>query len=98
MAAALDAVHHLDISFLRPLIDSAASFITSIFGYLILPAWLFFLLKDRPKLQTATDRALPSLVASDTWAIAGIIHEVFGNGCAASCCSAPSSGLPRSSG
>ena len=27
-----------------------ASFVTSIFGYLILPAWLFFLLKDRPRL------------------------------------------------
>ena len=78
VAAALDAVHHLDISFLRPLIDSAASFITSIFGYLILPAWLFFLLKDRRKLQAAVDRALPSAWRPDTWAIAGIIHEVFG--------------------
>ena len=78
VAAALDAVHHLDISFLRPLIDSAASFITSIFGYLILPAWLFFLLKDRPRLQTALDRSLPPSWRPDTWAIFGIIHEVFG--------------------
>jgi predicted PurR-regulated permease PerM len=78
VAAALDAVHHLDISFLRPLIDSAASFITSIFGYLILPAWLFFLLKDRPGLQTALDRSLPRSWRPDTWAIAGIVHEVFG--------------------
>ena len=78
VAAGLDAAHHLDISFLRPLIDSAASFVTSIFGYLILPAWLFFLLKDRPRLQGAMDRALPTAWRPDTWAIAGIVHEVFG--------------------
>ena len=78
VASALDAVHHLDISFFRPLIDSAASFVSSIFGYLILPAWLFFLLKDRPRLREAADRALPPEWRKDAWAIAGIVHEVFG--------------------
>ncbi len=78
VAAAIDAVHHLDISFLQPLIDSAASFVSSIFGYLILPAWLFFLLKDRPKLRAGADRALPTAWRADTWAIVGIVHEVFG--------------------
>jgi len=78
VASALDAVHHLDISFFRPLVDSAASFISSFFGYLILPAWLFFLLKDRPRLQAATDRAMPATWRRDFWAIAGIVHEVFG--------------------
>lgn len=78
VAASLDAVHNLDISFLQPIIDSAASFVTSIFGYLILPAWLFFLLKDRPRLQAAMDRSLPEPWRRDTWAIVGIIHEVFG--------------------
>ncbi len=78
VAAAIDAVHHLDISFLRPLVDSAASFVSSIFGYVILPAWLFFLLKDRPRLQLAADRALPAEWRRDAWAIVGIIHEVFG--------------------
>jgi predicted PurR-regulated permease PerM len=78
VAAALDAVHNLDISFLRPLIDSAASFISGVFGYLILPAWLFFVLKDRPKLQAAVDRALPPTWRPDAWAMVGIVHEVFG--------------------
>ena len=78
VAAAIDAVQTLDISFLQPLIDSAASFISSIFGYLILPAWLFFLLKDRPKLRAGADRALPAAWRPDVWAIVGIIHEVFG--------------------
>ena len=78
VAASLDAVHNLDISFLQPIIDSAASFVTSTFGYLILPAWLFFLLKDRPRLQASMDRSLPEAWRRDTWAIVGIIHEVFG--------------------
>jgi predicted PurR-regulated permease PerM len=78
VASSLDAVHNLDISFLQPVIDSAASFVTSIFGYLILPAWLFFLLKDRPRLQAGMDRSLPEPWRRDTWAIVGIIHEVFG--------------------
>jgi predicted PurR-regulated permease PerM len=78
VAAGLDAVHNLDISFLRPLIDSAASFVSSVFGYLILPAWLFFVLKDRPRLRAAADRALPPAWRPDAWAMAGIVHEVFG--------------------
>jgi predicted PurR-regulated permease PerM len=78
VAASLDAVHNVDIGFLQPIIDSAASFVTSFFGYLILPAWLFFLLKDRPRLQAALDRALPESWRRDTWAIIGIVHEVFG--------------------
>jgi predicted PurR-regulated permease PerM len=78
VAAAIEAVQNLDIGFLQPLIDSAASFISSIFGYLILPAWLFFLLKDRPKLRAGADRALPAAWRRDVWAIVGIIHEVFG--------------------
>jgi predicted PurR-regulated permease PerM len=78
VAAALDAVQHLNISFLQPLVDSAASFVTSVFGYLILPAWLFFVLKDRPKLKKALDASLPPAWRMDTWAIVGIVHEVFG--------------------
>jgi predicted PurR-regulated permease PerM len=78
VGATLDAVNNLDIGFLQPIIDSAASFITSIFGYLILPAWLFFLLKDRPRLQAAMDRSLPESWRRDTWAIVGIVDEVFG--------------------
>jgi predicted PurR-regulated permease PerM len=78
VALALGAVHNLDIGALQPIVDSAASFVTSFFGYLILPAWLFFLLKDRPRLQEAADRSLPEPWRKDTWAIVGIVHEVFG--------------------
>jgi predicted PurR-regulated permease PerM len=76
--AAVDAVQNLDLGVIRPIIASAAGFISSIFGYLILPAWLFYLLKDRPRLQVAFDRSLPPGWRTDVWAIAGIAHEVFG--------------------
>jgi predicted PurR-regulated permease PerM len=76
--AAVDAVRNLDLGVIRPIIASAAGFVSSIFGYLILPAWLFYLLKDRPKLQVAFDRSLPSAWRADVWAIVGIVHEVFG--------------------
>jgi predicted PurR-regulated permease PerM len=76
--ASVDAVRNLDLGVIRPIIASAAGFVSSIFGYLILPAWLFYLLKDRPKLQVAFDRALPSAWRTDVWAIVGIVHEVFG--------------------
>ena len=75
---ALDTLSRVDLGIVRPIFDSATGFITSLFAYLILPAWLFFLLKDRPKLQTSFDRALPPAWRRDTWAIVGIVHEVFG--------------------
>jgi len=76
--AAVDAFRNVNFNFLKPLVESAASFVSSIFGYLILPAWLFFVLKDRPKLKSAFDRSLPPAWRRDTWAIVGIVHEVFG--------------------
>lgn len=76
--AALDALQNVDFSIVRPIVDSAAGFIGSLFSYLILPAWLFFLLKDRPRLQLALDRSLPPAWRRDAWAIVGIVHEVFG--------------------
>lgn len=76
--ATVDAVQNLDLGVIRPIIASAAGFVSSIFGYLILPAWLFYLLKDRPKLQASFDRSLPPAWRADVWAIVGIVHEVFG--------------------
>ena len=72
------SVRDLNVGLLQPIVTSVTSFVGSLFGYLILPAWLFFILKDRPKLRTAADRALPAEWRADTWAIAGIVHEVFG--------------------
>jgi predicted PurR-regulated permease PerM len=76
--AAVVSVRDLNVGLLQPVVTSVTSFVGSLFGYLILPAWLFFILKDRAKLRTAADRALPVEWRPDAWAIAGIVHEVFG--------------------
>jgi predicted PurR-regulated permease PerM len=68
----------LDVSMFLPLVTGAGSLIGAIFGYLVLPVWVFYLLKDRVSLTTQFDRALPVAWRFDTWAILRIVRRVFG--------------------
>jgi predicted PurR-regulated permease PerM len=72
------AVPTPDFSFLLPLISGAGSLIGTIFGYVILPVWVFYLLKDRVVLTAQFDRSLPAAWRFDSWAILRIIRRVFG--------------------
>ena len=56
----------IDLSFLLPLVTGAGSLIGAIFGYIILPVWIFYLLKDRVSLAASFDRALPAAWRFDT--------------------------------
>jgi predicted PurR-regulated permease PerM len=56
----------VDLSFLLPLVTGAGSLIGAIFGYVILPVWVFYLLKDRVSLAASFDRALPVSWRFDT--------------------------------
>lgn len=67
-----------DFSFLMPLITGAGSFIGAIFGYIILPVWVFYLLKDRVALTNQFDASLPSAWRFDTWAVLRLVQRVFG--------------------
>jgi predicted PurR-regulated permease PerM len=67
-----------DFSFLLPLITGASSFIGAIFGYIILPVWVFFLLKDRVGLTNQFDASLPATWRFDTWAVLRLVQRVFG--------------------
>ena len=67
-----------DPGVLVPVFGSVFGLILSIFGYLIIPVWVFYLLKDRPSLTAAFDRSLPAEWRSDVWAIFGIVRDVFG--------------------
>lgn len=60
-----------------PVLNLTAGFVSGIFGYLIIPVWAFYLLKDRPQLMTAFDRSLPSAWRSDVWAVIRIVERVF---------------------
>jgi predicted PurR-regulated permease PerM len=64
---------------LRPVFSSVLGFVGSVFGYLIIPVWTFWILKDRPAIVRAFDRAVPADWRADTWAVLGIVRRVFGS-------------------
>jgi len=75
--ARLTAGGGIDIGVLLPVVNVTAGFVSSMFGYLIIPVWAFYLLKDRHQLTVAVDRSLPPEWRPDVWAIARIIERVF---------------------
>ena len=69
---------NVGLGFLFPIVTGAGSFIAALFGYLLLPVWAFYLLKDRAALTAQFDRSLPSAWRFDTWVILHIVQRVFG--------------------
>jgi predicted PurR-regulated permease PerM len=70
----------LDIGgIVSPLVTSIVGLLSTIAAYAILPAWLFFLLKDRARLGLAMERALPPAWRGDVFALFAIANRVFGN-------------------
>jgi len=68
----------VDLSLLLPVLTGATSLIGLLFGYLILPVWVAYLLKDRVVLQAAFERAVPGSWRFDVWAVIRTIERVFG--------------------
>ena len=68
----------IDLSFLLPVLSGAGSLIGVVFGYLILPVWVAYLLNDRVVLVAQFDRALPESWRFDVWAVIRTIERVFG--------------------
>ena len=52
--------------------------VTTIMAYAVLPAWLFFMLKDRGKLAAVLESSLPPGWRGDVFAMFAIIDRVFG--------------------
>lgn len=46
-------------------------------GFLIIPVWLFFVLRDREAARAAFTRMLPAWARTDVWAILRIIDRIF---------------------
>ncbi|MBM4407696.1 MAG: AI-2E family transporter [Chloroflexi bacterium] len=63
---------------LVPVFGSVAALVSSVFGFLIVPVWVFYILKDRRQLIGAFDRALPAEWREDVWTVARIVQRVFG--------------------
>ena len=68
----------LDLSWLLPIVSGAGSLIGAAFAYLILPVFVFYLLKDRVALTASFDRSLPDAWRFDVWAIIRSVERVFG--------------------
>lgn len=68
----------IDLSVLLPLLTGATSLIGLLFGYLILPVWVAYLLKDRVALMSAFDRAIPQSWRFDVWAVIKTAERVIG--------------------
>jgi predicted PurR-regulated permease PerM len=68
----------LDPGVLLPVVNVTASFLGAIVGYLIIPVWAFYLLKDRPTLTRRFDEILPAEWRADVWAVIAIVQRVFG--------------------
>lgn len=68
----------IDLSIFFPVLTGAGSVIGAIFGYLLLPVWVFYLLKDRTALMGQFDRSLPAAWRFDIWAVLRIGKRVFG--------------------
>lgn len=61
-----------------PLVSSIVGLLSTITAYAILPAWLFFLLKDRVRLRNTLEASLPATWRGDVSAAFAITNRVFG--------------------
>lgn len=68
----------LDLSWLLPLVSGAGSLVGAAFSYVILPVFVFYLLKDRVTLTASFDRSLPDTWRFDAWAVIRSVERVFG--------------------
>jgi predicted PurR-regulated permease PerM len=68
----------IDPGLFAPVVNLTAGFVSGLFGYLIIPVWAFYLLKDRPTLTRAFDRSLPSGWRYDVWEVIHEVERVFG--------------------
>jgi predicted PurR-regulated permease PerM len=63
---------------LLPVLTGVTSIVGGLFAYVILPVWVFYVLKDRVALTKQFDRSLPVAWRFDVWAVLRIVRRVFG--------------------
>jgi predicted PurR-regulated permease PerM len=68
----------LDPTALLPVVSGIAGIIASIVGYILIPVWVFYLIKDRPALTAAAARSMPLAWWRDVRAIGDLVLRVFG--------------------
>lgn len=67
-----------DASGLLPVASTLAGTAAAAFGYLIVPIWVFYLVKDLHRLTAGLHRAIPPAWRTDIVAVLGIVDHTFG--------------------
>jgi predicted PurR-regulated permease PerM len=62
---------------LMPVVDVTAGLISAVFGYLLIPVWAFYILKDRHDLVHRFDAALPETWRGDVWAVGNLVRRAL---------------------
>jgi predicted PurR-regulated permease PerM len=68
----------LDFGALLPVARSIAGTAASFLGYLIVPVWAFYVLKDRVRLQQQFVDSLPVSWRDEVWNVLSIVERIFG--------------------
>lgn len=68
----------LDPGTLLPVVSGIAGVLGSVVGYVLIPVWMFYLIKDRPALAAAARRSIPASWWPDVTAVGGLVTRVFG--------------------
>jgi predicted PurR-regulated permease PerM len=68
----------IDVTAVFPILSSATGILGAVFGYLLLPVWVFYLLNDRVALAADFDESLPAAWRFDAWAVIRIVRRLFG--------------------
>ncbi len=68
----------LDPTSLLPVVTGIAGVVGSVVGYVLIPVWIFYLVKDRPALEAAARRSMPASWQPDVVAVGGLVSRVFG--------------------
>jgi predicted PurR-regulated permease PerM len=68
----------LDPAALLPVVEGIAGALGSVVGYVLIPVWIFYLIKDRPALTVAARRSMPAAWWPDVTAVGGLVERVFG--------------------
>lgn len=68
----------LDLGALLPFAQSVLGTATGLIGFLIVPIWAFYLLRDRERLTSGFGKALPEAWRDEVWAVLSIFERVIG--------------------
>jgi predicted PurR-regulated permease PerM len=78
LADLADGPGGFDLGALLPIAQSILGTAASFFGFLIIPIWAFYILRDRVRLTNRLKEALPRAWHDDAWAVLSIIERTFG--------------------